>query len=100
MNSSFLPFRSAEAKAEYHDLYMKRAEEWTVASETRLINTPSGQTFICVSGSVTAPPLILLPDSKGTSLTWIPNIANLSTHYRTYALDSIYVRASFSLSSS
>ena len=90
MNSSFHPFRSAEAKAEYYDLYMKRAEKWSVASETRLIDTPSGQTFVRVSGSVTAPPLILLPGSKGTSLTWIPNIANLSAHYRTYALDSIY----------
>ena len=90
MNSSFHPFRSAKAKAEYYDLYRKRAEAWPVASETRLIDTPSGQTFVRVSGSATAPPLILLPGSKGTSLTWIPNIANLSAHYRTYALDSIY----------
>ena len=36
------------------------------------------------------PPLILLPGSRGTSLSWIPNIAGLSAHYRTYALDSIY----------
>jgi len=34
--------------------------------------------------------LILLPGSKGTSLTWIPNIAALSANYRTYALDCIY----------
>lgn len=90
MNSSFHPFRSAEAKAEYHSLYIKRAGEWPVASETKLIDTPSGQTFVRMSGNVSAPPLILLPGSKGTSLTWIPNIANLSAHYRTYALDSIY----------
>jgi len=90
MNSSFHPFRSAKAKSEYYDLYMKRSEEWPVPSETRLIDTPSGQTFVRVSGNVTAPPLILLPGSQGTSLTWIPNIAILSAHYRTYALDSIY----------
>jgi pimeloyl-ACP methyl ester carboxylesterase len=90
MNSSFHPFRSAKAKAEYHDLYMKRSAEWPVPSETILIDTPSGQTFVRVSGNVTDPPLILLPGSQGTSLTWIPNIAILSAHYRTYALDSIY----------
>jgi len=55
-----------------------------------LLNTPSGKTFVRMSGSSTAPPLILLPGSKGTSLTWIPNIAALSSQYRTYALDSIY----------
>ena len=90
MKSSFHPFRSARAKTEYQDLYMKRAKEWPVTSETKLLETPSGQTFVRVSGRITAPPLVLLPGSKGTSLTWIPNIAALSAHYRTYALDSIY----------
>ncbi|HLF75732.1 MAG TPA: alpha/beta hydrolase [Anaerolineales bacterium] len=84
------PFRSARAKAEYQALYMERAKAWPVASETKLIETPSGQTFIRLSGRFTDPPLILLPGSRGTSLTWIPNIAALSAHYRTYALDSIY----------
>jgi pimeloyl-ACP methyl ester carboxylesterase len=69
---------------------MERARAWPVASETRIIETPSGQTFIRASGRLTDPPLILLPGSRGTSLTWIPNIAALSAHYRTYALDSIY----------
>jgi pimeloyl-ACP methyl ester carboxylesterase len=69
---------------------MERAKAWPVASETKIIETPSGQTFIRLSGRLTDPPLILLPGSRGTSLTWIPNIAALSAHYRTYALDSIY----------
>ena len=90
MESSYHPFRSERAKAEYHTLYMERAKEWPVASETRLIETPSGQTFVRVSGRMTDPPLVLLPGSLGTSLTWIPTIAALSAHYRPYALDSIY----------
>ena len=69
---------------------MERAKAWPFASETRMIETPSGQTFIRPSGRLADPPLILLPGSRGTSLTWIPNIAALSAHYRTYALDSIY----------
>ena len=90
MKSSSHPFRSERAKAEYHALYTERAKEWPIASETRLIETPSGQTFVRVSGHVTNPPLVLLPGRLGTSLTWIPNIAALSAHYRSYALDSIY----------
>jgi pimeloyl-ACP methyl ester carboxylesterase len=88
--SSSHPFRSAQAMAEYRSLYLKRAEKWPVPSETRLLETPSGQTFVRVSGHPTDLPLILLPGSRGTSLTWIPNIAALSAHYRTYAMDSIY----------
>ncbi|MEW5939371.1 MAG: alpha/beta hydrolase [Chloroflexota bacterium] len=84
------PFRSAQTKAEYHAHYMERAKSWPVASETRLIETPSGSTFVRLSGRAENPPLILLPGSLATSLTWIPNIAALSAHYRTYALDSIY----------
>lgn len=90
MKSSFHPFRSEQAKAEYHALYTKRAKKWPVASETRIIETPSGQTLVRVSGQVTNPPLVLLPGSLATSLTWIPNIALLSAHFRCYALDSIY----------
>lgn len=90
MKPPFHPFRSAQARSEYQALYLERAKAWPVASETKLIETPSGQTFVRISGRVTDPPLILLPGSKGTSLTWIPNIAALSAHYRIYALDSLY----------
>ena len=90
MKKSFHPFRSAKAKAEYQALYTERARTWPVAAETRLLETPSGQTFVRISGQRSNPPLVLLPGSRGTSLTWIPNIAALSAQYRTYALDSIY----------
>lgn len=69
---------------------MERSRAWPVASETRFIETPSGWTFVRASGGIANPPLVLLPGSLATSLTWIPNIAALSAHYRTYALDSIY----------
>jgi pimeloyl-ACP methyl ester carboxylesterase len=88
--SGFYPFRSESAKAEYLAHSTERARFWPVASETKLIQTPSGQTFVRVSGDPADPPLILLPGSRATSLVWIPNIAALSAHYRTYALDSIY----------
>jgi pimeloyl-ACP methyl ester carboxylesterase len=88
--SAYYPFRSAHLKAEYLALYTQRARSWPVASETKLIETPSGQTFVRLSGNPADPPLVLLPGSRANSLTWIPNIAALSAHYRAYALDSIY----------
>lgn len=83
------PFRSARAKAEYLALYLERAKAWPVASETKWVETPSGQTYIRVSGRPTDPPLVLLHGVRGNSLMWIPNIAALSAQCRTYALDSI-----------
>ena len=87
--SSSYPFRSQQAQAEYVALYQERAKVWPVASETRLIERPSGQTYVRVSGYPTDPPLILLHGARGNALMWIPNITALSTHYRTYALDTI-----------
>jgi pimeloyl-ACP methyl ester carboxylesterase len=88
--SAFFPFRSAGARTEYLALIAERAKSWPVASETKLIVTPSGQTFMRLSGNPADPPLVLLPGSRDNSLTWFPNIASFSAHYRTYALDSIY----------
>jgi pimeloyl-ACP methyl ester carboxylesterase len=84
------PFRSERARAEYRALYAERARAWPVPSETRLVETSSGETFVRLSGSPAHPPLVLLPGSRGTSLSWIPNIAALSARYRTHALDSLY----------
>jgi pimeloyl-ACP methyl ester carboxylesterase len=86
---SFYPFKSEKAKAEYEAFSRERAKAWPVPSETMLLDTPSGQTFVRASGRPTDPPLVLLPGARGGSLMWIHNIAALSAHYRTYALDVI-----------
>jgi pimeloyl-ACP methyl ester carboxylesterase len=86
---SFHPFRSEQAKTEFEAFYAERARAWPVASETMLIDTPSGRTLVRASGRVSDPPLVLLPGTRGTSLMWIPNIAALSERHRTYALDTV-----------
>lgn len=87
---SFHPFRSEQAKQEYLAFYDHRAEGWAVASETKMVATSFGQTFVRISGSNNASPLILLPASVFNSLMWIPNVEALSQKYRTYAIDNIY----------
>jgi pimeloyl-ACP methyl ester carboxylesterase len=88
--SSFHPFRSEQAKEEYLTYSDQRANGWTVASEKQLVQTSFGKTFVRISGSINAPPLVLLPASVLNSLMWIPNIEALSQTSRTYAVDNIY----------
>jgi len=59
--SDYHPFRSPEAKIEYLRIYDERATLWPVASETRIVETSYGQTFVRISGRPDAPPLVLLP---------------------------------------
>lgn len=84
------PFRSQKAKERYLELYDSRAKAWPVPSETRMVETSFGQTFVRISGPAEAPPLVLLPGANVTSLMWIPNIESLSKSFRTYAVDNIY----------
>jgi pimeloyl-ACP methyl ester carboxylesterase/TM2 domain-containing membrane protein YozV len=84
------PFRSMPAKERYLKMYDKWAREWPVESETRMVDTSYGQTFIRISGPDAASPLVLLPGASATSLMWLPNIEALSKLYRTYAVDNIY----------
>jgi pimeloyl-ACP methyl ester carboxylesterase len=87
---AYHPFRSEKAKERYLSLYDMRAKQWPVASESVMVNTSWGRTFVRISGPDGAPPLVLLPGAATSSLMWIPNIRALSESYRTYAVDNIY----------
>lgn len=84
------PFRSKKAKEQYLKLYDMRAKNWPVVSETHMVDTSYGQTFVRISGPVDASPLVLLPGAAASSLMWAPNIETLSESYRTYAVDNIF----------
>jgi pimeloyl-ACP methyl ester carboxylesterase len=84
------PFRSAEAKERYLRHYGSREKNWPVVSESRMVDTSFGKTFVRISGPVDAPPLVLLPGANATSLLWAPNIEAFSRQFRTYAVDNIY----------
>jgi pimeloyl-ACP methyl ester carboxylesterase len=86
---SFYPFRSEQAKAEYEAYCRERAKAWPVASETMVLDTPSGTTLVRASGRATDPPLVLLHGARVSSLMWIDMIAALSARHRTYAPDII-----------
>jgi len=63
--------------------------EWPVAFEELDIPTRLGSTHVIASGSTDLPALILLPSFAASATVWRPNIAELSRHFRTYAVDVI-----------
>jgi pimeloyl-ACP methyl ester carboxylesterase len=89
--SSYHPFRSAKARDKYLRFYDARAAKWwPVASETKMVATSEGETFVRISGPVEAPPLVLLPGMRTTSHMWSLMIETLSGSFRTYAVDAIF----------
>ena len=83
------PYRSDEAKQEFLASYDARASKWPVPSTTTTVPTTYGPTFVRMSGPEAGAPLVLLHGAGGSSLHWLPNIAALSKHYRTYAVDIV-----------
>lgn len=84
------PFRSPKAKQAYLKVYDRLAEQWPTPSETRMVDTKFGQTFIRMQGPVDGSPLALLPGDTETSLSWLPVIEPFSRSLRTFAIDNVY----------
>jgi pimeloyl-ACP methyl ester carboxylesterase/TM2 domain-containing membrane protein YozV len=83
------PFRSEKAQTVFLNQYDKRAAQWPVESETMMVKSQYGKTFVRISGPKQAPPLVLLHGGPSNSLQWIYNIEALSRNYRTFAIDII-----------
>jgi pimeloyl-ACP methyl ester carboxylesterase len=89
-STSALPlFRSVEGEARFMAAYDAVLEEWPVEYETLHVPTALGTTHVIASGPAHAPPLLLLPSLAATATLWQPNVAELSKHFRTYAIDVI-----------
>lgn len=90
MRDDHHPFRSPAAKERYLAFYDQLSRSWPEDSETRMVDTSYGQTFMRIQGPTNGPPLVLLPGDAESSLAWTRVIDPLSAQYRTYALDHIY----------
>jgi pimeloyl-ACP methyl ester carboxylesterase len=82
-------FRTDEGKARYAAAYDAVLREWPVPYEQLELPTRLGPTHVIASGSPDAPPLVLLSSLAGTATVWRLNAAELSRHYRVYAVDVI-----------
>jgi pimeloyl-ACP methyl ester carboxylesterase len=82
-------FKTDEGKARYLAAYNTILRYWPVPYEERDLPTRLGSTHVIASGSPDRPPLVLLPSFAASATVWRLNIAALSRHYRTYAVDVI-----------
>ena len=82
-------FRSIEGETRFMAAYDAVLEDWPVEYQSLHIPTRLGSTHLIASGPANAPVAILLPSMAGTATLWQPNVAALSRHFRTYAVDVI-----------
>jgi pimeloyl-ACP methyl ester carboxylesterase len=82
-------YRSPEGYAAMMAAYDATLEQWPVPCECLIVPTRHGETHLVASGAPGAPPLILLGGAGANATRWLPNIADLSCAFRTYALDGI-----------
>lgn len=82
-------YRSKHGYVAMMNTYRRQLARWPVPFREHVVTTRFGETHMIVSGSEHAPPLVLLHGRASNALVWHPNIAALSKHYRTYALDNI-----------
>ena len=85
------PFRSEQARERYLADYDSRAARWPLQSESSLIRTAHGDTYVRVLGPAGGPPLVMLTGVWIHSQQWpVPLIEALSREFRTYLPDNIY----------
>jgi len=82
-----LVFKSAKGEADYLAAYDRSLSLWPVAFEERDIETPFGSAHAIIAGSGEA--LVLLHSSLASSTMWYPNIGELASRFRVYAIDSM-----------
>jgi pimeloyl-ACP methyl ester carboxylesterase len=70
-------------------IYDEKMQEWPVPYEDIFLDTEYGTVHVIASGPEDAPPLLLLHASGVAGWSWKYNIAGLSEHFRTYAIDLI-----------
>lgn len=84
------PFRSPRAREAFIAKYDAVVADWPVDCEERDVVTEYGMTHVIVSGSASAPPLVLLHGAAATAVMWRPVIEALSASYRCYCVDTIF----------
>jgi pimeloyl-ACP methyl ester carboxylesterase len=90
MFPEYHPFKSQNAKEKFFEIYNDMEKQWPVPYQKVMIDTSYGKTYIRISGSKDVLPLVLLHPGGSNSLSWIPQIKELSEYFTIYAIDNIY----------
>jgi pimeloyl-ACP methyl ester carboxylesterase len=82
-------FRSEAAAAKMLEWYERFRARLPVATESRSVPTPFGDTHVLVGGPVDAPPLVVVHGAMASSAHVMVELAPLFARYRVYAVDVI-----------
>ncbi len=82
-------FKTPELEKQYMAAYEAVLALWPVPVEALDVPTRFGKTHVNISGAKERPAMVLLPGFGANSTMWFPNIADLSSQYRVYAVDTI-----------
>jgi pimeloyl-ACP methyl ester carboxylesterase len=82
-------YRTPAVRARLMEIYDEKMASWPVPFEDVWVGTDFGPVHVVASGEAGATPLLLLHASGVGSWSWKYNIADLSRHYRCYAIDLI-----------
>jgi len=82
-------YTSPESETRFMEIYDEKMTEWPVLYEDLYVDTQYGSVHVIASGPEDAPPMLLLHASAVSGWSWKYNVAELSQHYRTYAIDLI-----------
>ena len=82
-------YKSEAGRRAVEDQYRRILGRWPVACEQRVVPTRQGDTFVIVSGSASAPPVVLFHGSGTNSAAWMRDVATWAQHHRVYAVDII-----------
>ena len=80
-------FKSESGKKDILNMYDQRLEELNISYESLNVETTYGTTHILKTGSLSAPPLILVHGSNGCAPIALECYPNLSSKYQVFALD-------------
>jgi pimeloyl-ACP methyl ester carboxylesterase len=70
-------------------MYQQRLNAWPVPYEEIVLETTYGKVSIIASGNLQSPPVFLMHPMGVTATVWSANFADLSRHFRVYAINTI-----------
>jgi len=80
-------FKSVVGLEIVYKQYQEDLKQWPVAYDEIMLHSDFGQTYCLRCGDINNPPLIMLHGLAVSSLSFLPNIAQLSKHYCVYLID-------------
>jgi len=82
-------YKSSEGERLIRERYQTFLKYWPVPDEQIQVPTRQGSTFVVISGSKDAPPLLLLHGGAANSAMWMGEVIAFTSSFRVYCVDMI-----------